>query len=548
LDGLLGTVDQIATRRPTPAVTLEIGLEQARGAILRNLGGDALAALDNVWEGARRTEEGWYLRSGALTLLGLPGESDRVADEGLLSRPDSLALRFLQSVARLAVGDIPGARAALTQASGDAPSDPLLVVQHAIVLARQGDAAGADVLLQRIARYSPDHPALDYGRAAVRLAVTDATRQTWRATPASIEVLFAADTPVAADRAQEVEVQSTRSADVVDAAMQKLGARLASGASSDVAREVRVLVRAFSAGGTMVTMGSAEQAHAARVLLTTLLGVFTGDATDAPAPLRALLQQLASCVREGRASDAERLARKANAVVREPLVRLLQSLVRGAVDELTQRGRASDRASVPTPASTGIVIHGQADPGAVVPVRLGLALLGETPASRAAARALAQQANGGVPLPDAPSIDAYDRVYIPGLEATGRHLRITPHDGSLDVYGFPIHDATVDPSTGLPWNATHGWAATAVVHEPTGGAPEPVAGTAVRLAAVLCVVAAAAAVATGHSALAVALGAGAAWMAVRLSGGDAAHRPSERPSVTDLHSPDRTDHQADQRR
>ncbi len=591
LNGLLGTIDQVTARRPTPAITMEVGLEQARGSILRNLGGDALAALDSVWEGARRTEEGWYLRSGALTLLGLPGESDRVADEGLASRPDSLALRFMQSCARLALGDLPGARAALNPALSDAPTDPLLLVQHAIVMARQGDQAGAETLLQRVARFSPDHPAVEYGRAAVRLAMADAARSVSRATPPfsdvahaasesalagslaespqvplSIEELFAADNSDAASATTDVDDGALRSSDVVDSAMRRIGARLASGASSDVAREVRVLVRAFSAGGTMVTMGSAEQAHSARVLLTTLLGVFTGESTDASAPLRTLLQQLAVCVREGRAADAERLSRKAGTVVREPVVRLLQSLVRGAVDELTRRGRTPDRVPSFTPSPTGMVVRGLADPGAVVPVRLGLALLGETPTSRAAALLAA---NGGVLPRDAQGVDAYDRVYVPGLEATGRHRRITPQDGLRDgvrdANGYELRDVTIDPRTGLPWRVAEGWGGwTTAGHDATATA-EPQNethddmrhGAGARIAAVLCVAAAAGAMATGHNALAVAMGAGAAWMALRRSGRDGARDTGARRSGSMGSVADRvavqvntraSDHQSDQQR
>ena len=54
---ILATTDAVATRGPTGAVALEVGLEHARGALLRNLPGDALAALDGVWERARKT--GW---------------------------------------------------------------------------------------------------------------------------------------------------------------------------------------------------------------------------------------------------------------------------------------------------------------------------------------------------------------------------------------------------------------------------------------------------------------------------------------------------------
>ena len=180
---LLDATDVLVERSETAPVALEVGLERARGALLRNLPGDALAALDQIWDGASRTEEGWYLRSGALTVLGLPVESERVSQEGLNVRPSSVALRFLQSLARVAVGDFTGARSTLQQAQQRTPDDVLLHVQQAIVQAKLGDTGGAELVLQRAARTSPAHPALDYGRSGVRLASSDATRQRSRATP-----------------------------------------------------------------------------------------------------------------------------------------------------------------------------------------------------------------------------------------------------------------------------------------------------------------------------------------------------------------------------
>ena len=95
---LLSAPDQIVVRSKTPGLALGMGLEQARGALIRNQPTEALMTLDEVWEGARTTETGWYLRGGSLALLGLPAEASRIASQILNKRPDSIANRFLLSL------------------------------------------------------------------------------------------------------------------------------------------------------------------------------------------------------------------------------------------------------------------------------------------------------------------------------------------------------------------------------------------------------------------------------------------------------------------
>ncbi len=126
---VLTDADQVLARGSVAPVELEVGLEQARSSLLRQLPTEALASLDQVWQGAQDTEEGWYLRTGALLVLGLPGEGDRVATEGLDAQPASLALRFARSLARLAMGDVTGARQLLQGLPDE--HDELLTARHA---------------------------------------------------------------------------------------------------------------------------------------------------------------------------------------------------------------------------------------------------------------------------------------------------------------------------------------------------------------------------------------------------------------------------------
>ncbi len=505
LADLLDTPDTVTSRAQTAPVALEVGLEQARGALIRNLASDALSALDSVWEGARRTEEGWYLRSGALTLLGLPGESERVAEAGLESRPASSALRFLQSLSRLAVGDLAGARAALAPALERAPDDPLLLVQQAVLLARQGDGRGAEALLQRATRSAPEHPALGYGRAAVRTATADVTRSVSRNTPDTVDVF---PSPTADIEGDQTSGESPR--DVVGSAVAGIGARLVSGSTGDVARGARLLLRAFSAGGTLASAGGPEQSYAARALLTVLVGAVSPERTSTPTPVGALVHQIVAALRDGRSADAERLSRKAGTVTPETTTRMLQLLVRGATDELVRNGRGGERSAVLTPPSLETVVRGEAEPGAVVPVRLGLALLEETPASRS----LDRVAESGAWLAVSGGLNGRGIPIIRGDEITGSYVTV------------PGVEAI-----------THGWAAVELTAATRTGAAtvdeagdDMKAGSGVRAVALICVGLAGAAMTTGHSAVAIALGLGAAWLALRRSGSEGRLLPPDDPA------------------
>lgn len=180
LDVLL-TSDLVVEREAVAPTALEMGLEQARGALLRQQPGEALEALDAVWSRAAQSEEGWYLRAGALVLLGQPAESDRVAGEGLERAPQSVALRFLQSVARALGGDLTGARAALLGTLDTAPGHPVLVAQQVILQARQGRSGETGPLLERLSLAFPDHPATAWAQREVRTIRADLTRAASRA-------------------------------------------------------------------------------------------------------------------------------------------------------------------------------------------------------------------------------------------------------------------------------------------------------------------------------------------------------------------------------
>ena len=554
---LLDATDVLVERTDTAPVALEVGLERARGALLRNLPGDALAALDNVWEGARRTEEGWYLRGGALTVLGLPVESERVSEEGLAVRPTSTALRFLQSLARVALGDLAGARSTLHSAQLREPLDPLLLVQQAILHAKQGDSGGAEQLLQRAAQTSAEHPAIEYGRAGIRLAASDATRQRSRPTPTDAPTLrgdfdMQRNPMRAADVLEAIDREST--GDVTADALFRLGARVALQPSAETMRESRALLRAFSAGGTLATVGGAEQTHAARIILTAVAGVMGDGATDTAGPLRALVQQLLPMLGDGRLDDAARLVRRSQGVGREPVGRLLQRVVDGAMaaeqhvtgipltgippkvqrgtpvagnavvgrttplhspsaglgPEVAEPGGAVfsgnsdadlpaldsriDNRATPSRATEAAIVRGELERSPIIPVRLGLALLDETSHSRAAARA----ADWNSPVRHTSPRDSFqlDARHV-AAEQPLRSVSLTP---LRDVEGLGMGWGTALALSGL-------------------AQPDRTPHTGVRTMAIVLVIAALLAVATGHWAAALVLGAVALWAGAQLLGG-----------------------------
>lgn len=514
LHELLSTTDLLATREATGSVALEVGLEQARGTLLRNLPGDALAALDSVWHGARRTEEGWYLRSGALTVLGLPGESDRVAEEGIALRPNSVALRFVQSVARLAMGDVVGARAALQPALALRVSDPVILVQHALIQARQGDSRAADITLAKLERALPDHPAVEWGRTALRTIVADATRQRSRPTPVDWPAADADIFPPAfGEEPDHASVSQTRAssptprevdsiADVATSALERFGARVAMRPAAEVVREARLLLRAFSAGGTLAAATHGEQAHAARSLLAAFLGSSGVDDLERRSPLRTLVEQVVPLLQQGQTLDAERLVQRQRALAREPIARLLLAVVRGASGTVA-RNHEMDSSRATATASSGAhyavsgdaisrdgvvgdgvvrdaVVRDAVERGPVVPVRLGLSLLEETAAAREATR---------TPLGVSPIVEG-----ITGAE--------------LDGVGWGAAQRTTLEQSHDEWEE----------------------GAGVRAVALVCVALAAGALFTGHGVVAIALGVGAAWLGLRRSG-----REGSKPRTDDTH-------------
>jgi hypothetical protein len=441
---LLATADVLVEREAVAPVALEMGLESARGALLRQQPGAALDALDAIWGRASAREEGWYLRAGALTVSGLSTEADRVATDGLERSPGSLALRLVLSLARTALGDVAGARQALAPALAAAPAEPVLLAQQATLLARQGGREG-DRLLERLRSAFPDHPAVQWAQEEIRRVRIGQVRAQATAgvepragdgeQPASVDGddhADATDSPatarprapgglddasVAVDQVEAAVALPAEPLDVGEEAFARLGVTLSVAGSADSVAEARQLLRAFSTGGTLAASCLSDQAHGARALLAALVGGLRGDErATVPAVVRHLLMH----VRSGRMVEMERLLRGEMRRLPAPQRRWAEAMLRdllpmpragagaGLADaphaaradtprasrseppSATPRDSAAMGSSVRTGEIFGdgdAVVRERRDDGPVVPVRLGLGLLIDSAAVRQAERA-----------------------------------------------------------------------------------------------------------------------------------------------------------------
>ena len=269
--------DALVERTLPTATALTDLLERARSAIVRGAPGDALAALDEGWDGAARTEGGWYYRGAALALLGLPGEADRVLQQGLVRRGGSIALHFLTSIVRAIQGDSAGARDALAQAQARRPRDNVLVAWQAVLLARQGDQAGALQLLDPFLEAEPNSSVLSWARQAIRLAKTEFARASLAAQRRADPALIAPD--AAPD--PEWSLSEREPLAPLAVALRRLGAQFVGTPAAEARQDVRLLLQSLATGGALDRAARPDQSVATRSILVAMLGVLSRDSTDA---------------------------------------------------------------------------------------------------------------------------------------------------------------------------------------------------------------------------------------------------------------------------
>ena len=358
---LAGGADALVVRPPVNPTALADVLEQARGALVRNAPQELLEVLDREWPGAARSPAGWYYRAAALALLGLPGEAERILTDGLALH-EHAALHFARSVARVARGDLAGARADLTAAwrtlealaSSALPehdrAEQLLRAWETLLLARRGQFGAADAHWRTLA--ATDDPNvgvlawLQRALSRVRAEVTR-TESTRGAVPEPDLPLDAGPEAPPADRVAASAVRPG-ALDAVDVALHRLGARLRGASGADVPSEVTADVlgtlQALATGGALWDASQPARVHAARGVLTGVLQLLmargdqrpsdpslevTSEATGARV-VELASRQLLTQLGQGALGDARSLLPRVSATEGPLVARVLGALLDGA--------------------------------------------------------------------------------------------------------------------------------------------------------------------------------------------------------------------------
>lgn len=264
---LLASAGDSLVARPTPStVALADVLERARAALVRGAAADALAALDDAWDGASRTEGGWYYRAASLAALGRATEAERLLQAGLKHRPRSGALLFLRSLLEQSAGNTSAAWMSGEAASALQPDEPLLVAWRAVLLARQGDRPAATALLKTLAAGDVATPLLEWARAA--------------AAPPTDRV------PASATGASAAAGFTSQSKTALEQALQAIGASVGERPPDDVRDALQRLIRAMSVGGTLHATARPEPLAAARSIVASLLAAYAAPAMREGSPRR----------------------------------------------------------------------------------------------------------------------------------------------------------------------------------------------------------------------------------------------------------------------
>ncbi len=546
--------DQLVAREQPGAVQLAAVLERARAALVRGDPGSTLAALDEAWDGALRTEGGWYYRAAALALLGLPGEADRVLSQALVPRGGSMALLFLQSVVRSGMSDTAGARDALASALARSPAEPLLQAWNAVLTARTGDRAGALQLLALVPAGEETSTLLAWARQAVSSATVNAARAStpWSAAAVAVAPVEASLTPL-------------------QQALQEVGGQLAHGSLADVRRDVRTLLRSVATGGAFDQSSRPESLAAVRSVLAAMLGAIadtnnavTGhtsqgraaatrsfdartdphgswhiaphdDATiHHPTPASAVMRSaLLSAIRAGDLALAENLLQKLPVSESGSIVDTLKHVVAGARGALAAPQSSAEFVSDTVrpngePGSVQSRIARTAD-HLIAPVRLGLSLL-VAPSQRAEANAaihgdrtdtwdIATPAVRGGADATAASPSSALAGTVWGAAAAG-----VPFDASGTAAALAAGAAGMRHTTGAGGSGTSHGAHAAPGYDDMSLADSFESGKRLRALALGCMALAFAAMIYGYGAAAIALAGGASWLALRSTAVAAAAR------------------------
>ena len=151
---------------------LALALESATRALQGGNANAVLAELDAVWSHQLASDSPWYLRGGALQLLGRSSDAEQVLRDAVSRLPRSAAILYLLGVHTAHRGQSDAARLVNDHALALHPAEPLLWLQRAALTTREGTPDMAAAIMQHVRTLAPAFPADDWLSMLVRLGET----------------------------------------------------------------------------------------------------------------------------------------------------------------------------------------------------------------------------------------------------------------------------------------------------------------------------------------------------------------------------------------
>jgi tetratricopeptide (TPR) repeat protein len=172
---------------------LALALESATRALQSGRAEAVLAELDAVWSHQLAADSPWYLRGGALQLLGRTTDTEQVLRDAVARLPRSAAILYLLGVHTAHRGQFDAARLANDHALSLHPAEPLLWLQRAALAQQNGMHELSTSIMQHAQTLAPAFPAEDWllmlarlGEARGRTPTPTYQRAVARLTPATM--------------------------------------------------------------------------------------------------------------------------------------------------------------------------------------------------------------------------------------------------------------------------------------------------------------------------------------------------------------------------
>ncbi|MES3032616.1 MAG: hypothetical protein V4813_01315 [Gemmatimonadota bacterium] len=175
---------------------LALALESATRALQGGRAEVVLAELDAVWSQQLDADSPWYLRGGALQLLGRSGDAEQVLRDAIAKLPRSAAILYLLGVHTAHRGFPDAARMANDHGLSLHPTEPLLWLQRAALSQRSSTADATSALMAHVQSLAPAFPADDWlvmltrvGELHERQPTPAVQRAITRSTPLSLPAI-----------------------------------------------------------------------------------------------------------------------------------------------------------------------------------------------------------------------------------------------------------------------------------------------------------------------------------------------------------------------